>query len=85
MYFSSNVSVQIRSICHIQPFSLPQVSARDPIFYRWHAHIEDIVQQYRDTRLPAYKTTGNHSFLPIDLIQSFYLDWIELENPLGKY
>ena len=25
-----------------------EVSARDPIFYRWHAHIEDIIQQFKD-------------------------------------
>ena len=27
---------------------------RDPIFYRWHAHIEDLVQEYRDKKLPPY-------------------------------
>ena len=27
-----------------------EVSARDPIFYRWHAHIEDIIQQFKDTQ-----------------------------------
>ena len=27
-----------------------EASARDPIFYRWHAHIEDIVQQFKDTK-----------------------------------
>jgi len=34
--------------------SFSEVSARDPIFYRWHAHIEDIAQQFRDTK-PLYK------------------------------
>ena len=29
-----------------------EVSARDPIFYRWHRHIEDVVQEYRNTQLP---------------------------------
>ena len=29
-----------------------EVSARDPIFYRWHRHVEDLVQEYRDTQLP---------------------------------
>ena len=29
------------------------VSARDPIFYRWHGHLEDIMQQFRDTKLPS--------------------------------
>ena len=32
--------------------SYSEVSARDPIFYRWHAHIEDIVQQFRDRNMP---------------------------------
>ena len=27
-----------------------EVSARDPVFYQWHAHIESIVQQFRDVR-----------------------------------
>lgn len=26
---------------------------RDPIFYRWHAYIDDIFQEYKST-LPAY-------------------------------
>ena len=34
--------------------SYSEVSARDPIFYRWHGHIEDIMQTYRDTKLPSY-------------------------------
>ena len=25
------------------------VSARDPIFYRWHQHLEDLMREYRDT------------------------------------
>ena len=31
------------------------MSARDPIFYRWHGHLEELVQQFRDTKLPTYK------------------------------
>merc|ERR1719153_1708739 len=30
--------------------SFSEASARDPIFYRWHSHIEDIVQQFKDTQ-----------------------------------
>ena len=30
------------------------VSARDPIFYRWHGHCEDLLQQYRDRKLAPY-------------------------------
>ena len=29
-----------------------EVSARDPIFYQWHSHVEDMVQAYRDKQLP---------------------------------
>ena len=28
-----------------------EVSARDPIFYRWHTHIENIMQEFRDKQL----------------------------------
>merc|ERR1712155_86459 len=34
---------------------LDVMSARDPIFYRWHGHLEDLNQQFRDTKLPTYK------------------------------
>ena len=29
-----------------------EVSARDPIFYRWHTYLENIVQNYRNTNYP---------------------------------
>jgi len=32
-----------------------ETSARDPIFYRWHSFMENLVQEYRDTRLPQYR------------------------------
>lgn len=32
-----------------------QVSARDPIFYRWHGSIENIVQRWRDQNQEKYK------------------------------
>ena len=31
------------------------MSARDTIFYRWHGHLEELNQQFRDTKLPTYK------------------------------
>ena len=34
--------------------SYTEVSAREPIFYRWHGHLEDLMQEYRDTKLPKY-------------------------------
>lgn len=30
------------------------VSARDPIFYRWHGHLENLMQQFRDRKFPEY-------------------------------
>ena len=29
-----------------------EAAARDPIFYRWHKHLEDLVQEFRDKQLP---------------------------------
>ena len=29
------------------PMSYSDVSARDPIFYRWHQHLEDLMMEYR--------------------------------------
>ena len=34
------------------PMAFSEVSARDPIFYQWHSHIENVVQEYRDKQLP---------------------------------
>ena len=34
------------------PLSFSEVSARDPIFWRWHGHLEDLVQEFRDKQLP---------------------------------
>ena len=36
------------------PMGFDVMSARDPIFYRWHGHLEDLNQQFRDTKLPKY-------------------------------
>ena len=32
----------------------PATSARDPIFYRWHTHIEDLFQMYNKKRKRSY-------------------------------
>ena len=29
--------------------------ARDPIFYRWHTHMEDLMQEFRDKKFPSYR------------------------------
>ena len=34
------------------PMAFTETSARDPIFWRWHSHIEEIIQTFRDTQLP---------------------------------
>ena len=34
------------------PMSYSEVSARDPIFYRWHTHQENLMQEFRDKQLP---------------------------------
>jgi len=39
------------------PMAHSEVSARDPVFYRWHGHLEDLIQQFRDTHLPLYRKT----------------------------
>jgi len=31
-----------------------EVAARDPVFYRWHRHLEQIMQRFRDEKLPSY-------------------------------
>lgn len=33
-------------------------SARDPIFYRWHRHVEELLQDFRDRKLAAYDQTN---------------------------
>ena len=34
------------------PMAYSECSARDPVFWRWHGHIENIVQEYRDKKMP---------------------------------
>ena len=34
--------------------SYSEASARDPIFYRWHRHLEQLMQRWRDLKLPIY-------------------------------
>lgn len=36
---------------------------RDPVFYRWHAHIDDIFQEFKAT-IPSY---------PVDQVRRLYL------------
>ena len=36
------------------PMGYDMVSARDPIFYRWHGHLEQLLQNFRDRHLPKY-------------------------------
>ena len=34
--------------------SYSEASARDPIFYRWHRHLEQFMQRWRDIKQPNY-------------------------------
>ena len=45
-YFNKNETKEADGI-----MAFSEASARDPIFYRWHSHLDDVVQQYRDLRL----------------------------------
>ena len=31
-----------------------ETSARDPIFYRWHLHLEDIIRKFKNTKYHLY-------------------------------
>ena len=33
------------------PMWFSEASARDPVFYRWHGHIDDLAQEFRDRHL----------------------------------
>ena len=43
---SANAANQCGVMCY------SACSARDPILYRWHKHLEEITQKWRDTKLP---------------------------------
>ena len=40
---------------HVSLIGTTAMAGRDPIFYRWHLHLEELNQQFRDTKLPTYK------------------------------
>lgn len=53
---------------HLESFSLinePATAMRDPMFYRWHAFIDDMFQEYKE-QLPAY--TSNQLTWPNVLV-----------------
>ena len=72
--------------------SYSEVSARDPIFYRWHGHIEDIMQKYRDTKLPRY-TLDDFALkdgIEVSNLKTVVESWLigideDLENTLFTY
>jgi len=37
------------------PMYVSEASARDPVFYRWHTHLENIAQKYRDMMFLKYQ------------------------------
>ena len=62
----------------IGPMGLDVMSARDPIFYRWHGHLEELVQQFRDTKLPTYKEEDFQLTQGVKVVNAKTL----LENPV---
>ena len=40
---------------HMSLIGFTKMAGRDPIFYRWHLHLEELNQQFRDKKLPKYK------------------------------
>ena len=61
-YYHSNGHMRISTACsamkHNRTYGVMASaanSARDPIFYEWHSHIEDLMQQYRDKRYLPYE------------------------------
>jgi hypothetical protein len=36
----------------------PATAARDPLFYRWHRHVDDILDAWQSTHLPPYEVSN---------------------------
>ncbi len=36
----------------------PATAARDPLFYRWHRHVDDILDAWQSTHLPPHELSG---------------------------
>ena len=63
---------------HMSLMGLDVMSARDPIFYRWHGHLEELNQQFRDTKLPTYKEEDFQLTQGVKVVNAKTL----LENPV---
>ncbi|PTL76898.1 tyrosinase family protein [Vitiosangium sp. GDMCC 1.1324] len=37
----------------------PATAARDPLFYRWHRHVDDIIDAWQSTHLPPHDVSAN--------------------------
>ena len=51
--YHGEAHIRIGSVCSSKPkgcsFLYPQeASARDPIFYRWHLHLDELLEKYKD-------------------------------------
>ncbi|HYO65445.1 MAG TPA: tyrosinase family protein [Archangium sp.] len=41
----------------------PSTAARDPLFYRWHRHVDDLLDAWRSTHLPPYDVSNGPQVL----------------------
>ncbi|MCY1078847.1 tyrosinase family protein [Archangium lansingense] len=41
----------------------PATAARDPLFYRWHRHVDDILDAWQSTHLPPYELSNGPQVL----------------------
>ena len=53
-----------------------EASGRDPIFYRWHTHVEDLLQNFRDTKLAVYEQS--------DFLLSDGVEVVNIETVMKK-
>ena len=69
------------------PMHYSELAARDPVFYQWHGHLEDLVQQYRESKLPQHQESDfhlNENIIVESVKTDMGWDLYSLENVLGK-
>lgn len=47
----------------------PATAMRDPIFYRWHAYVDYVFQQHKETLPPYSEQVASRNFKPQSLQQ----------------
>ena len=67
------------------PMHYSELAARDPIFYQWHSHLEDLVQEYKDSKFSPYKESDFHlnENLKVEAVKTI-MSAQPIENVLGK-